>query len=82
MQATETPTLQDTVEEKPPQFSLIVTASTFAHRLYFIWTLISLGAVWASACSEASFMQTDLSPVFLFLEEVNVITKGTKKGEA
>lgn len=75
------PMLQDTVEEKPPQLSPIITTSTFAHRLYFIWALISLGAVWALACSEASFIQTDLCPVFLFLEEVNVITKGTKKGE-
>lgn len=66
---------------RPRRLSLIVATSTFAHRLYFIWALISPGAAWAWACSEASFIQTDLSPVFLFLEEVNVITKGTKKGE-
>lgn len=75
------PTLQDRVEEKPPQLSLIVTTATFAHRLCFICTLISLVAVWALACSGASFIQTDLSLLFLFLEEVNEITKGTKKGE-
>lgn len=35
--------------------------------------------MWVLARSGASFMQTDLSRVFLFLEEVNAITKGTKK---
>lgn len=50
--------------------------------LYFIWTQFSLGAAWLLAGSEASFIQADLTPAFLFSEEVNGTTKGTKKGEA